>query len=187
MFKERLELIRLDYEVRRVRVIFLKDYAGLPTPSGALDVKRGDEMELPRWQARLLKDLGFVDVRDPPIDVDYINVVHFRERRRAGDHVNPVPQDFYLRSSELIEKLDRLIRESPSGMLLRDREVAEKNLLDIGETRLSKLLRLAYSLAEDVRDKMSPEEAIIYNHVVKAVEAWRGYLKSLTSRGERRG
>ncbi len=187
MFKERLELIRLDYEVKRVRVIFLKDYAGLPTPSGTLDVKRGDEIELPRWQARLLKGLGFVEVKESPIDVDYINTVHFRERRRVGDQINPIPQDFYLRSSEFIEKLDRLIREAPSGTLLRDREVAEKNLLDIGETRLSKILRLAYSLAENVRDKMSPEEAIVYNHMVKAVEAWREYLKTLTSKGGGRG
>ncbi|MCE4602548.1 MAG: hypothetical protein F7B18_05120, partial [Desulfurococcales archaeon] len=44
----RLRLVKLDYEVRGVRVLFLKDHPDLPTPGGVVNARRGDEMTLPR-------------------------------------------------------------------------------------------------------------------------------------------
>jgi len=180
---ERLRLVRLDYEFKRVRVIFLRDYRSLPTPTGFIDVRRGDEVELPRWQARLLRDLGFVEVRDGSVDLDYINVHHFKEKRSSVGLLTQVPQDFYMRAFELVERLTRLVRESPSQAILRDREVAERNLLDLAEARLAKILKLSYSGGEEFRDRMTPEERIVYNHVVEAIESWRSYVKSSVTGG----
>ncbi|MFZ8793602.1 MAG: hypothetical protein ACO2O2_06945 [Acidilobaceae archaeon] len=179
MIGERFKLVRLDYEFRRVRVLFVKDHPSLPTPTGFVDVKRGDELELPRWHARLLKELGYVEIRDGHVDLDYINVHHFKERRSSGGgRLTQVPQDFYMRAFELIERLNKLIREAPSQAILRDREVAERNLLDIAEARLAKILKLTYSGGEEFRDKMTPEERIVYNHVLEVLESWRNYVKS---------
>lgn len=181
---ERLKLIKLDYEFRRVRVIFIKDYPGLPTPTGLLDVKKGDELELPRWQARLLREEGYVELRDVPVDLEFINMYHYKERKGStASQLSQIPQDFYVKAAELIEKLDRLIKETPSQVIIRDREVAERNLVDIAEARLAKIIRFSYTGGEEFREKMSPEERIIYNHVVEAVEAWRSYLKELVARG----
>ena len=184
MLDVRLKLVGLDYEFRRVRVVFLRDYQKLPTPTGFIDVRRGDELELPRWQARLLRDLGYVEVRDGGVDLDFVNLHHYKEKKSSGQ-LTQVPQDFYFRASELVERLDRLVREAPSHMVYRDREMAERNLIDMAETRLAKILWLSYSGGEEFRDRMTPEERIVYNHVLEAVEAWRGYLKNLVSRGAR--
>jgi DNA replication initiation complex subunit (GINS family) len=83
-----------------------------------------------------------------------------------------------MRAFELIERLNKLIREAPSQAILRDREVAERNLLDIAEARLAKILKLTYSGGEEFRDKMTPEERIVYNHVLEVLESWRSYVKS---------
>lgn len=181
---ERLKLVRLDYEFRRVRVVFLRDYPRLPTPLGLIDVRRGDELELPRWQARLLKEAGYVDVRDDRIDIDYVNLYHYKERRSGtASQLTQIPEDFYARVSELIGRLDKLIKESPSQAIYRDREVVERNLLDIAEARLAKILRLSYSGGEEFRERMTPEERVVYNHVMEVIESWRGYLKNLVAGG----
>ncbi len=184
LIEERLKLIRLDYEFKRVRVLFIKDYPSLPTPTGFIDVKKGDEIELPRWHARLLKELGYVEVKDGYVDLDYINVHHFKERKSSsGGMLTQVPQDFYIKSFELVERLTRLIRESPSQAILRDREVAERNLIDIAEARLAKILKLSYSGGEEFRDRMTSEERIIYNHLMEVLESWRNYIKSSIAGG----
>ncbi|MEB3773884.1 MAG: DNA replication complex GINS family protein [Desulfurococcales archaeon] len=179
--EDKLELVELDYMVREVRVLFLKDYYELPTPSGVINARKGDEMNLPRWQARYLEELGVVDVRENGLTLDVVNMYHFRERRTsAANKLSQLPQDFYRKASELVEKLNKLIRESPSHMLLRDREVLEKNLIELGEARMMKLIRLAQTGGgEELRSNMTPEEQLLYDSVKGIVESWRGYIRKL--------
>ena len=97
-----------------------------------------------------------------------------------------MPQDFYMKSKDLVKKLDDMIRESPSHMLLREREVVEKNLIEIGETRLIKIMRLAQTGGgEELRDKMTPEESLVYDNVKNVVDSWRDYIKRLFPESER--
>ncbi|MEM1873859.1 MAG: GINS complex subunit Sld5 [Acidilobaceae archaeon] len=162
-----------------MRVVFLKDYPQLPTPMGVVSVKRGDELELPRWQARILKNMGFAEIRDSEVDLNTINTFHFRERRNPPGELVAFQQDFYLRAREFIEKIDRIIRENPSHMLLRDRDSAEKNLVDIAETRLLKLLKLAYSQDAGVKTRITVEELVLYDYLLRAVSSWRSYIKKI--------
>ncbi len=179
--QDRLRLVMLDYEVKGVRVLFLKDKPGLPTPAGVINARRGDELTLPRWQARLLEEAGIVDVRDTNVDIDTVNMYHFRERKSsAANKLSQLPQDFYMKARELVEKLDKLIREAPSSMLIRDREMLEKNLVELSEARLLKILRLAQTGGgEELRDKMTPEEQLVYDSVKRVVDAWRSYIRGL--------
>ncbi|MEB3859865.1 MAG: DNA replication complex GINS family protein [Desulfurococcales archaeon] len=181
--KDRLDLVRMDYELRGVKALFLRDYDNLPTPGGILSARRGDEIELPRWQAALLASKGVVEVKDSSVDIDYINMYHFREKKKAGaNELSQLPQDFYMKAGELVERLDRLIRESPSHMLFRDRDVLERNLMELAESRLAKLLRLAQSGSEEFKERMTPEEALVYKVIRDTIESWRGYIRSKTQK-----
>ncbi|MEM0340397.1 MAG: hypothetical protein QXN05_02505 [Acidilobaceae archaeon] len=182
MLLDKFELAWLDYEMRRSRVVFLRDYPRLPTPMGLISVRRGDELELPRWQARLLKAKGYVEVRDSEIDLDTINTLHFRERRNPPGELVAFQQDFYLRVKDFLEKIDKVIRENPSHMFLRDRDTAEKNVVDIAETRLLKLLKLAYSQDVSMKTKITIEELVLYEHLIKLVSSWREYIKKIVGR-----
>ncbi|MEN2999905.1 MAG: GINS complex subunit Sld5 [Acidilobaceae archaeon] len=187
MIKERLELARLLYQQRKVKVMFMKDYPALPTPSGFINARRGDELELPRWQAKLLKAMGYADIREAPLDIGHINQQHFRERRgeSAGQLVSLQP-DFYLKAGELVALLNSLIRENPSAAIIRDREGAERNIVDLADVRLGKMLRLAQAGERGVMERMTPEEIALYLHLLEGVDAWKGYVRSI-SRGEEGG
>ncbi|MCE4613611.1 MAG: DNA replication complex GINS family protein [Desulfurococcales archaeon] len=182
--RERLELVRLDYQARGVKSLFLRDYRGLPTPGGILNARRGDEIELPRWQAMELASRGIVEIKDSSVDIDYVNMYHFRERKKTGaNELSQLPQDFYMKAGELVRRLNSLIRESPTQMLFRDREVVERNLVELAESRATKLLRLAQSGSEEFKERMTPEEALVYKVIRDTIESWRSYIGSL-ARGE---
>ncbi len=185
-FGERLRLVEIDYENRSVRVVMLENYRGLPTPSGVINAKRGDELDLPRWQAQILEEKGYAEVKDAGLDIDTINMYHYKEKRKvAANQLSPLPQDFYLKARELVERLNNLIRVNPSHMLLRDREIIEKNLVELGETRLTKIVRLALTGGEEFRDRMTPEETLVYDQVETTAREWREYIQSIF-RGERK-
>lgn len=183
MLEERLKLVELDYEFRDVRVLFIKDYEGLPLPNGRVTARKGDEMDLPRWQARLLAGMGYVEIKDRGVDINEINMIHYRERRGRGAEVQPLPQDFYFKVREYVEKLNEAIRESPASMLIREREAAEKNVLDLADTRLVKILRLAQTGSSEFKDRMTPEERILFDVLQSLVEDWRRYVKKVAAGG----
>jgi DNA replication factor GINS len=181
----RLRLVEYDYLMEPVRVIALKDIGPLPLPQGTVNVRRGDELEVPRWQARELERMGLAEIRDRGLDIDAVNMYHYREKRgRAANQLQGLPRDFYQAVRDLVERLDSMIRESPSTMLIRDREVVEKNMIDLAETRLAKILRLASSGGEEFKERMTPEESIAYDTIRSVVEVFRGYVRSLVGGGE---
>jgi len=184
---KRLKLVVYDYEYRGVRVVFLKDYPGLPTPSGIISVKKGDEIEIPRWQARILEREGAVEVLEDPIDAKKIMMYHYQEKKRSqATTLAELPQDFYLKVRDYIRRIDEAVREDPrkvNYVLLRERENIERSLYDLAQTRLSKIVRLALSDGEEFRGRMTPEERLVYNQVYGASRAWRDYIRSIF-RGE---
>lgn len=181
----RLRLVWYDYLTEPVRIIALKDIGPLPLPQGMMNVRRGDELEVPRWQARELERMGLAEIRDRGLDIDAINMYHYGEKRgRAANQLQGLPRDFYLAARDLIERLDSMIKESPSTMLIRDREVVEKNLIDLAETRLAKILRLASSGGEEFKERMTPEESIAYDSIRSIVEVFRDYVRGLVGGGE---
>ena len=178
----RLKLLELDYMITPVRVQALKDIGIIPLPGGEMDVRRGDEFEVPRWQAMLLEDLGLVEIKEKDMDLDEVNLYHYREKRtQAGSVLQSIPQDFYYRVRELIRKLNAEIRRNPATMLLRDRETVEKNVLEIADTRLAKIIRLAQAGSEEQREKMMPEETLVYNAIRAILDAWREYISKIVS------
>ncbi|MCE4628277.1 MAG: DNA replication complex GINS family protein [Desulfurococcales archaeon] len=183
--ESQLKLISMDYVLRPVRVVFLTTPEDpVPTPGGPVRVRKGDEIELPRWQAKLLAESGIVEVRDEPIDLDTVNMFHYREKRRTGaNQLTPLPQDFYPKAFELVERLDKLIRERPYHMLLRDREILEKNLIELSETRLAKIIRLAMTEEGGVREKLTPEETVVYDRILATIRSWRDYIKKPFKQG----
>lgn len=176
----KLRLILYDYMVRPVRVVFKESTVEpVPTPNGRAVFRKGDEVDLPRWQARLLAERGIVEVRDQPLDIDSVNMFHYKEKRRsAANQLSPLPQDFYPKAFELVERLDEMIRNKPFHMLLKDREILEKNLVELAEARLAKIIRLAMTEEGGVREKLTPEETVVYDMILATIREWRNYVKT---------
>ena len=177
---DKIELVEIDYMTSSVKAMFLRDYATLPTPGGIISVRRGEEVDLPRWQALMLASKGIVDIKDEKLDLDRINMYHFREvKRSAANQLAELPRDFYLKVRDLISMLNEVIKTNPSHMVFREREVVETNVTQLAEKRLTKIIRLAQAGGGDMRDKLTTEEAILYNEMSRAIEEWRSFIRSL--------
>lgn len=184
-FDKRLKLLSYDSLVRHTKVMMKKDYL-LQLPGGSINAKKGDEIDLPRWHAEYLKNIGVVEIKDEEIDINYINTYHFREKRNsAPNQLTSLPQDFYIKVSNFIKNLDAAISQSPTHMLINDREVAEKNFIELSENRLLKIIRLSQTNGDDLKDKMTPEEVLIYTMSKEIITSWRNYIMSLSKGREK--
>ncbi len=162
--------------VRVVALVNLDDE--IPTPAGLVKIRKGDEIELPRWQAKLLEENGIVEIKEQELDIDTINMYHYKEKRNsAANQIVPLPQDFYPKAFDLVKKLDDLIRENPSHMFVKDREILEKNLSELAEARLMKIIRLATTSEGGLRDRLTPEESVVFDKLHEVISTWRNYVK----------
>ncbi len=177
---ERLELLSLDSMLRRVKVLVLKD-ARIPLPDGYIEAKKGDEIDVPRWEAEILAREGIAKVKEE-VDVNYINNFHYKERRSAsGSQLVQLPQDFYVAVGSYIKSLDEAIKVSPSHMLINDKDISEKNVMELAQIRLSKIIRLSQTdLGDEEVGNMTPEEVLIYSQLKETVNSWKKYIQSLT-------
>ncbi len=182
----RLQLVREYFEGRLVRVVFVKDYEGLPTPGGVINARRGDEVELPRWQARMLKEMGYVDMRDDSIDIDEVNRVHFSEVTRSGaSTLVSLREDFYYQVERFVARINEMLREKVIHMLLQDKDRVQQNVKAIADARFQKIVRLAMPPQDETfKDRMTPEEIIVYTAVAETANAWDRYIKRVIEGGE---
>jgi DNA replication factor GINS len=184
-FEKRLKLLSLDSKLKETKVLMLKDYQSLPIPEGSINARKGDEIEMPRWQAEILSQDGIGQIKEEGIDINFINTYHFREKRNnAPNQLIGLSQDFYFKISNFIKSLDDAIAKSPSHMLINDREVAEKNFVELFEIRLTKLLRLSQTNGDELKDRMTPEELLLYTTIKEVISSWRKYMQSLIKGGE---
>ena len=160
-----------------------KDYV-LSLSGGTINAKKGDEIDLPRWQAEYLESIDVAEIKEEEVDINYLNSYHFREKRnQAPSQLSSLPQDFYIKIGNFIKSLDDAISQSPTHMLINDREAAEKNFIELSENRLLKLIRLSQTNGDDLRDRMTPEEFLVYFTIKNIVSSWRSYILNL-SRGK---
>ncbi|MFP3144564.1 MAG: GINS complex subunit Sld5 [Caldisphaera sp.] len=179
-FEKRLKLLSYDSIVRRKRVMMKKDYV-LSFPDGTINAKKGDEIDIPMWQAEYLKSIGVADIKDEEVDINYINTYHFREKKnQAPNQLTSLPQDFYIKIGNLIKNLDNAIAKTPTHMLINDREVAEKNFIELSENRLLKIIRLSQTNGDDLKDRMTPEEVLVYVMIKDIISSWKNYVLSLS-------
>ena len=176
---ERLQLLGIDALLRPVKVMILSD-CRVPLPEGPLQAKKGDEVEVPRWIAEVLVSQGLAKYKEE-VNVNYVNMYHYKERRSTtGSQLAQLPPDFYVSVGEFIRSLEEEIKRSPSHMLINDKDMSEKNIIELSETRLSKIIRLAQTdMGDEEVPKMTPEEALVYSQLKTTVSAWKKYIESL--------
>ena len=175
----RLWLTERYFEWKPVRVLFVREYPGLPTPGGVVNAQKGDEMELPRWQAYMLKSQGYVDVKETLVDPDEVSRVHFSETIKSGAaSITSLREDFYFGVKRLIAEYNRAIRESMASMLLREKETIQRSVLEIAERRYIKIVSLAQPPQDEShKDKMAPEELIIFSYLSSIANEWKDYIR----------
>lgn len=86
----------LEYLLKDVRVIYLKDIEISIRPLIFISAKEGDMTSVPRWISIILSEQGVVEIHDDD-QLSYIKRALNRERISPNHEVSTIEPDFYAR------------------------------------------------------------------------------------------
>ncbi len=183
-----LELARLAYLTGTVRVMVIKDAGTIRVGEVGYELRKGTEIELPRWLARLLSEKGVVEIVETPITLEDIARFHFgvMSARNVAE-MEPLPQHFYQQVSEYVAMLDSRIRREFNAALLEEKQKASTYAAEIAMRRLAAILQVLRSPASmgELYGKLTVEERILIDVLYNALEKWRKMISKMLQGGER--
>ena len=143
----------------------------------------GNEYEVYFWVAKELASSGVVHFReDDMLDSTKLFKVQWKEGVQIPGQISELPEDFYpkLRRYLLILK-----EEATQPEKITEYQKTQHLAKDIVNSRLRKIVALsvAPSQSEQVLKKLSNEEKILYEQLVKLISEWK--IKILENGGER--
>ena len=83
----------LDYLLKEIRVIYLKDVEILLPPFISINANEGDMTSVPRWISIILSKQGLIEIHDED-DLSYIKRALNRERISSGHILSSIIQIF---------------------------------------------------------------------------------------------
>ena len=142
----------LDYLLREVRVIYLKDVEIPIPPFVSIDAKEGDMTSVPRWISRILSEQGLVEIHDED-HLSYIKRALNRERISSNHVLSAIDPDFYVRVNDYLRNIDE-----------KERESLVVSLNPFIVSRIQKIVKLSASspLVPEIEEKLSLEEKSLY-------------------------
>ncbi|MET1128077.1 MAG: hypothetical protein ABWW70_02020 [Thermoproteota archaeon] len=172
----RLQLAELEYLTEAVRVIVLRNLPPVTIDGTTYDLRKGVELEMPRWLAEILQAEGVVEKSGLEISLEDAARVHFSAMNmRSPSDLEPLPRHFYVSLKKQIERLDRAIRERPT---ISDIELRHKLVQFLSEIVERRLMMILYSIRSpavlaELSSRLSPEEQLIQQLVYRSIEVWR--------------
>lgn len=144
----------LDYLLKDVRVIYLRDFEISIRPLVFISAKEGDMTSIPRWISAILSEHGIVEVHDDD-QLSYIKRALNRERISQSHMLSTIEPDFYARVNNYLHSVGDNERES----LI----VALNPFI---ASRLQKIVKLSASspLVPELEEKLSIEERFLYEN-----------------------
>ena len=155
-FSELLELIELSYKLERVRVMVVKDYGSLEIDGVVYELRRGTEIELPRWIAEVLEEAGIVEVLETGLGLEDIARIHFSTHSvKSMRELERLPENFYIQAKEYLRELEARIRRELNTTLLEEKQKAELYLVEIINRRLGMILQVLEALLLSLKSTRS--------------------------------
>jgi hypothetical protein len=172
------------YENSLVRVVANRNcpeikLAGLTV--GPFD--EGNEYEVYFWVAKELADTGMVHFReDDMLDTTKLFKVQWKEGVQIPGQISELPDDFY---PKVRRYLATLKQEATQPEKISEYQKTQHLAKDVVNSRLRKIVALssAPGQGEQVTKKLSGEEKILYEQLVKIISDWKA--KILDVEGEK--
>ena len=143
----------------------------------------GNEYEVYFWVAKELAKSGIVHFReDDLLDATKLFKVQWREGVQIPGQISELPDDFY---PKLRRYLAVLKQEAIQPEKINEYQKAQHLAKDVVNSRLKKIVALsaAPSQSDQVLNKFSSEEKILYEQLVKIISGWK--TKILEAEGEK--
>lgn len=142
----------LDYLLKDVRIIYLKDIEIQIPPFLFISAKEGDMTSVPRWISIILNKEGLIEIHDED-NLSYIKRALNRERISSGHVLSAIDPDFYVRANNYLRSIDE-----------KERESLIVSLNPFIASRIQKIVKLSASspLVPEIEEKLSLEEKLLY-------------------------
>src|SRR5919107_2269336 len=142
----------LDYLLKEIRVIYLKDIEISLLPFISISANEGDMTSVPRWISIILSKQGLIEIHDED-DLSYIKRALNRERISSGHVLSAIDPDFYVRVNNYLRNIDE-----------KERESLIVSLNPFIASRIQKIVKLSASssLVPEIEEKLSLEEKLLY-------------------------
>jgi DNA replication factor GINS len=142
----------LDYLLKDVRVIYLKDVEIQIHPFVFISAKEGDMTSVPRWISIILNKEGLIEIHDED-NLSYVKRALNRERISSAHTLSAIDPDFYVRTNNYLRSIDE-----------RERESLIVSLNPFIASRIQKIVKLSASspLVPEIEEKLSLEEKLLY-------------------------
>ena len=143
----------------------------------------GNEYEVYFWVAKELASSGMVHFReDDVLDATKLFKVQWKEGVQIPGQISELPEDFYPKLRRFISDLkDQASKPEKYQEHFKAKQLAR----DIVNSRLKKIVALSSAPAqtEQVLKKLTSEEKILFEHLVKLISQWKAEI--LETEGEK--
>jgi len=134
----------------------------------------GERLELPRWVAEELMELGLGELQEEAFEVEIFKALT-REKILASPQLSPLEPNFYIR---MRRRLAAVKVGAERGKYRReDYDKLRTTSYDLIGRRLSKLLSMSSSASvKTIADRITPEEKAFFTMSSSISAAWKSAL-----------
>lgn len=134
----------------------------------------GNEYEVYFWVAKELAQSGMVHFREDDIlDATKLFKVQWKEGVQIPGQISELPEDFYPKLRRYLATIKEEISKQPEK--INEYEKTKHLAKDIVNSRLKKIVSLSAgpSQTDQVLKKLTSEEKILYEQLVKLISRWK--------------
>jgi hypothetical protein len=139
----------------------------------------GNEYEVYFWVAKDLAAAAMVHFREDEIlDGTKLNKVQWKEVSAIPGQISEIPENFYPKLRRYIDELKVQATESQQSEKFQECERTKHLARDIVNSRIKKIVALASGPVqrEQVLNKLTKEEKIVYKQLVKIITEWKSRI-----------
>ncbi|AHC51242.1 hypothetical protein SUSAZ_04115 [Sulfolobus acidocaldarius SUSAZ] len=155
------------------KVMVLEDWGPFDNGTKESILNKGTEDEIELWLANILQDRGIVKMIDM-VTIDELGKILFQEKQTASVPASLIklPKDFYFKVRTLFNEL----KKKNDVATYENIKKAYQMLSEIMSIRIRKIIQLAYLNVEDenLMDRMTTEEILLYKNIKYAIEKGPG-------------
>jgi hypothetical protein len=139
----------------------------------------GNEYEAYFWVAKELASAGMVHFREDDIlDSTKLYKAQWKEGVQIPGQISELPEEFYPKLRRFIAGLKEQAKNQPESDKFQEYNRARQLARDIVNSRLKKIVALSSAPAQtdQVLKKLTSEEKIVYDQLVKIISEWKARI-----------
>ncbi|MGD6807744.1 MAG: hypothetical protein ACQCN4_12400 [Candidatus Bathyarchaeia archaeon] len=139
----------------------------------------GNEYEVYFWVAKNLAAAAMVHFReDEMLDGTKLNKVQWKEVSAIPGQISEIPENFYPKLRRYLGELKEQATQSQQSEKFQEYDRGKHLARDIVNSRMKKIVALASGpgQSEQVLNKLTKEEKIVFEQLVKIISEWKGRI-----------